>query len=111
VRYLDNLGALDLKPLLIHAVQVDADDIARIAASGSSVVHCPRSELRLGSGRFPLAAYLDAEVPVYLGTESRASSPSLNVLHDLDVAAALHYETVPPEALEALARRPLFSEA
>jgi len=102
IRYLEDLGALELKPLLIHAVQVDDDDIRRIKASGSSIVHCPRSNLRLRCGRMPLEKYLEQGVPVYLGTDSLGSSPSLDVLDEVETAVALHWSKVQPEAIEKL---------
>src|SRR5690606_2287200 len=42
VQYLDNLGALELKPLLVHTIHVAQEDVLRIAANDCSVVHCPR---------------------------------------------------------------------
>ena len=102
VRYLEDLGALELKPLLIHAVQVDDDDIRRIKASGSSVVHCPRSNLLLQCGRMPLEKFLEQSVPVYMGTDSLGSSPSLNVLDEVETAVALHWDRVKPEVIEQL---------
>lgn len=102
VRYLEDLGALELKPLLVHAVQVDDDDIRRIKTSGASVVHCPRSNLLLRCGRMPLEKYLEQGVPVYMGTDSLGSSPSLNVFEEVETAVALHWDKVPPEAIEKL---------
>ncbi len=107
IAYLEDLGALELKPLLAHAIHVSDDDIRRIKASGASVVHCPRSNLRLRCGRMPLEKYLAQGVPVYLGTDSLSSSPSLDVFDELEVAAALHYGKVQPEAIERLVHQPM----
>lgn len=106
VQFLEDIGALDLKPLLIHAVEVDDDDIRRIKNSGSSVVHCPRSNKLLHCGRMPLEKYLEQEIPVYIGTDSLASSPSLNVLDDVEFAVKLHEDKVERAAIEKLARQP-----
>ena len=107
IQFLEDLGALELQPLLVHAVQVDAEDIARIKASGSRVVHCPRSNQRLHNGRLPLEDYLEAGVPVYLGTESLASTPSLDVREEAVAAAVLHKGKVTAAATEDLLQRPL----
>jgi cytosine/adenosine deaminase-related metal-dependent hydrolase len=72
--YLAALGVLDAHPLLVHAVHVTEEEIALIAASRCAVVHCPRSNYLLRCGRMPLERYLEAGVPVYLGTDSRASA-------------------------------------
>jgi anti-anti-sigma factor len=107
VQYLDDLGALELKPLLIHAIEVDDEDIQRIKRSGSAVVHCPRSNLRLRCNRMPLEKFIEAGVPVYFGTDSLSSTPSLNVLDELEVAAALHHGKVKPQTLEGLVHQTL----
>jgi anti-anti-sigma factor len=107
IRYLEDLGALALKPLLVHAVQVSDDDIRRIKANGCSVVHCPRSNLRLRCGRMPLEKYLEQGVPVYLGTDSLCSAPSLDIFDELEVAAALHHGIVAPYKLAGMVHQAL----
>jgi anti-anti-sigma factor len=106
IAYLEDLGALAQKPLLVHCVQVDTDDVKRIKASGSRVVHCPRSNLRLRCGRMPLEKFLAADVPVYLGTDSLGSSPSLNILDEMEVAVALHHGQVEAHEVERLVYTP-----
>ena len=99
IAFLEEVGALELKPLLVHAVQVTDDDIALIKKYGCTVVHCPRSNLRLQCGRMPLEKFLDAGIPIMLGTDSLASSPSLNVFEEVEIAAALHHGKVAPEKI------------
>jgi cytosine/adenosine deaminase-related metal-dependent hydrolase len=70
----------------VHGVQVTEEDIGRIAASGASVVLCPRSNARLGVGRAPVDKYLAAGVPLALGTDSLASSDSLSVWDEMAFA-------------------------
>lgn len=105
IQYMDETGALDLKPLLVHVVQVDDDDIRRIARSGSPVVHCPRSNIRLKCGRMPLEKFLAAGVDVYIGTDSLASSPSLDVRDEIEFAVALHWDKVSPAEIEILGQK------
>lgn len=107
IAFLEEVGALELRPLLAHAVEVGDEDIEKIRASGSTVVHCPRSNLRLRCRRMPLEKYLAAGVPVLLGTDSLASSPSLNIFDELEVAVALHYGKVDASALEKLVHQTL----
>lgn len=90
VAWLDQLGVLAARPLLAHGVQVDADDLTRIAQADASVAHCPRSNTRLRCGRMPFGLYRAAGVKLALGTDSLASSPSLAVWDDAIAAHALH---------------------
>jgi anti-anti-sigma factor len=99
IAYLEAVGALAQKPLLVHAVQVADDDIAKIKTAGATVVHCPRSNLRLQCGRMPLEKFLAAQIPVLLGTDSLVSAPSLNIFDELETAVALHYGQVAPAVL------------
>lgn len=104
VAWLATHGALSPQTLLIHGVQVDADDVARIAASGASVVLCPRSNAHLGVGIAPVGLYKKAGVPLALGTDSRASNASLSLWDEIAFARSVYPEISPVELL-AIATR------
>lgn len=86
VQLLAQLKVLDATPLLIHCVRVDARDIETIAASGSSVAHCPASNAKLGHGIAPLAEMLTAGIPVGLGSDSIASNNRMDLLDEARLA-------------------------
>jgi 5-methylthioadenosine/S-adenosylhomocysteine deaminase len=92
----DVLGA---DVLCIHAVQVDADDVERLARSGTAVAHCPRANRRHGHGTAPLGQLLAAGVRVGLGTDSVASVAPLDLLAEARAAREIAWLT----ADEALA--------
>ncbi|WP_460369258.1 amidohydrolase family protein, partial [Actinocorallia lasiicapitis] len=64
VEYADSLGWLGDDVWLAHGVHLDATAIARLAATGTGVAHCPSSNARLGSGIAPVRDLLDADAPV-----------------------------------------------
>jgi aminodeoxyfutalosine deaminase len=97
---------LVVHPLLVHAVHVTENEIRLIAKSGCAVVHCPRSNDRLGCGRMPLERYLEAGATVYLGTESRASSPSLDVHEEAEFARSMHADLVDEQTMATLVHQP-----
>lgn len=105
VQYLEAIGALEQQPLLVHGVQVSNADIALIKQYGCSVVHCPRSNIRLQCGRMPLEKYLAQDIPVLMGTDSLVSSPSLNVMDEVEFAVALHHGKVESETILSLVHR------
>jgi cytosine/adenosine deaminase-related metal-dependent hydrolase len=82
VRHLARTGILDARPLLAHCVRVDAADIASLKEHGASVAHCPKSNAKLGHGRAPLAALLNAGVGVGLGSDSVASNNTCDLLEE-----------------------------
>ncbi|HEX6924866.1 MAG TPA: amidohydrolase family protein [Longimicrobiaceae bacterium] len=89
IELLDRLGVLRARPLLIHVVDVDDEDVRRIGASGSSVAHCPIANARLGHGIAPVTEMRAAGVPVALGTDSVGSNNRLDLLEEARVASIL----------------------
>ncbi|MEV6705463.1 8-oxoguanine deaminase [Micromonospora wenchangensis] len=73
VEYAESLGWLGDDVWLAHAVHLDAAAVARLAATGTGVAHCPSSNARLGAGLAPVRDLLDAGVPVGLGVDGPAS--------------------------------------
>jgi aminodeoxyfutalosine deaminase len=83
VQYLDECGFLGPQLLAVHGVQMTPSDLARLAAHGTTLVTCPRSNLRTGAGVPPVAQFYASGVRVAVGTDSLASTPDLNVFAEL----------------------------
>lgn len=99
VKYLESLGVLEARPTLVHMVNVDEPDVRAVQRAGCAVVHCPRSNDILSCGRFPWELYARHGVAVGFGTDSRASSPSLSIVEEVQHAAVLHGAKASPLAL------------
>ncbi|GGK90423.1 cytosine deaminase [Sphaerisporangium melleum] len=85
--FLDSLGLLGPDCHIAHGVHLDARDRALLREREVSVALCPRSNRTLGQGGPPIAALLREGNPIAVGTDSPASSPSLDLLEDV---RALH---------------------
>jgi 5-methylthioadenosine/S-adenosylhomocysteine deaminase len=83
------LGLLGPGLIAVHAVHLDATEIALLKETGSHVAHCPSSNLKLASGIAPVAALLDAGVNVGLGTDGTASNNRLDLFEEMRLAALL----------------------
>lgn len=79
VAYLNKLGILDEKSILVHCVWVTDEDLDIMAEKKANVVHCPLSNLKLGSGIAPIAKMLEKKINVCLGTDGAASSNRLDI--------------------------------
>ena len=109
--FFDGLGALDKRTVLAHCVHVTPEDISLIARRGATAVHCPRSNLKLGSGVAPLRTMLDAGVNVALGTDGAASNDRLSMLDEYTTAALIHTGTSrKADLFEPAELMPLLSE-
>lgn len=80
VEWMDRLGWVAGDVWFAHAVHVSDAEIARFAASGCGVAHCPSSNMRLASGIAPVKKYLAAGVAVGLAVDGSASNDSSNML-------------------------------
>jgi 5-methylthioadenosine/S-adenosylhomocysteine deaminase len=70
-------------------VHLTTEEIELLARHGSSVVHCPSSNLKLASGFAPVAQLLAAGVNVALGTDGAASNNRLDLMQEMRQAALL----------------------
>jgi guanine deaminase len=87
--YLDvyeRAGGLGERTLLAHSIHLSDSEVARLAASGSAVAHCPGSNLFLSSGMMRIGRYLDAGIRVGLGSDL-AAGPELPIFNVMRAAA------------------------
>ena len=90
LRHLDEIGVLDEKMSLAHAIWVEPEDVNLFAKRGATPVHNPASNLRIGSGLAPLKEYLSAGVSVALGTDGAASNDGQNMFDAVRLATLIH---------------------
>lgn len=89
IERLHELGVLSPLAQCVHMTQVNDSDLETLASSGSHVIHCPESNLKLASGFSPVAKLAAAGVNVALGTDGAASNNDLSMLGELHTAALL----------------------
>src|SRR5258708_23166825 len=92
VRPLERLRRLNLlgpNLIAVHAVHLNAEEIALLAHHPASVVHCPSSNLKLASGFAPVAKLAKAGLNIALGTDGAASNNRLDMFQEMRTAALL----------------------
>jgi guanine deaminase len=70
----ERFGLTGSRSVLAHDVQATGGELERLAATRTSIAHCPCSNAALGSGIFPMRAHLDAGVRLALGTDVGAGT-------------------------------------
>ncbi|MEH6590180.1 MAG: TRZ/ATZ family hydrolase [Halioglobus sp.] len=86
---LNRIGMLGPKTQCVHMTDLGEQDIDLLAETGSHVIHCPRSNMKLASGTSPVTRLLSKGVNVALGTDGAASNNSLNMFMEMQTAALL----------------------
>lgn len=89
LRRLQRLDLLGPNLMAVHMTQVEEEEIELLATTGTSVIHCPASQLKLASGFSPVARLREAGVNVALGTDGAASNNALDMLSEMRLAALL----------------------
>jgi len=84
-----------------HGIYFNDAEVARLAATGTGVAHCPSSNMRLGSGIPRLPQLLRAGVPVGLGVDGSSSNDSSDMLGEVRQALLLARAGFGPDALTA----------
>jgi 5-methylthioadenosine/S-adenosylhomocysteine deaminase len=90
IALLEERGALERGPLLIHCVRVDSEDIAIMARRRCSVAHCPASNAKFGHGIAPLLPLIAAGIRVGIGSDSVASNNRMDILDEARLSVLIH---------------------
>jgi 5-methylthioadenosine/S-adenosylhomocysteine deaminase len=101
VAYLDSLGLTGSHVALAHCVHLSEDEIHTLEKTRTNVVHCPSSNLKLGSGIAPITKLLDRDVSVSLGADGAACNNRLDMFTEMRTAALLQKALHGPEVLPA----------
>ena len=101
VAYLDSVGISGPRAALAHCVWVDTDGIARLARQKTNVVHCPSSNLKLGSGLAPIPEMLAVGCRVAIGADGAPCNNRLDAFAEMRLAALIQKPRLGPEVMPA----------
>ncbi|MEE2886262.1 MAG: amidohydrolase family protein [Planctomycetota bacterium] len=84
---LESLGLLTARTTLAHCVHTSTAERDALQAAGSTIAHCPTTNLKLGSGLAPIADYQARGIPISLGADGAACNNRLSALAEIRQAA------------------------
>ncbi|HET9209513.1 MAG TPA: amidohydrolase family protein [Thermoanaerobaculia bacterium] len=102
IEYFAEQGVLAADLRLAHGVWLNGEHLGRVRKERFSVVHCPSSNLKLGSGIADILAIRHAGVPVGLGCDGAACSNHLDNFEEVRLAALLQKVKHGPDAFSGL---------
>jgi 5-methylthioadenosine/S-adenosylhomocysteine deaminase len=89
VAYLESLGVLSERTLMVHGVWVDEADLSIMKQHGVRVVHNPSANAFLGDGIAPVREMLEHGIPVCLGTDGGCTNSRQSVFEEMRMAALM----------------------
>ena len=101
VAYLASLGLASERLCAAHCVWVTDAEQSLMAERSVRVLHCPGSNLKLGSGVAPVPELRARGVSVSLGADGAACNNTLDMFHEMRLAATLQAMRLGPGALTA----------
>ncbi len=99
--YLASVGLATARLCAAHCVWVTDNEQALLAERGVKVLHCPGSNLKLGSGIAPVTELRARGVSVSIGSDGAACNNSLDMFHEMRLAATLQATRRGPGVLTA----------
>ncbi|MEZ5066604.1 MAG: amidohydrolase family protein [bacterium] len=101
VEHLHDLGFLGPGTALAHCVWLSEEEIGMLASTGTRALHCPNTNLKLGSGIAELARLRSAGVHVSIGSDGAPANNLLDGFDELRSAARLAQRRSGPGSLTA----------
>lgn len=90
VEYFHKLGLTGPQLILAHCIWLDEAEMQILAETGTHVVHCPASNMKLGSGIAHIPEMLDKGVNVALGCDGAPCNNNLDPFIEMRHASLLH---------------------
>src|SRR5438128_4057617 len=101
IAYLDSVGIAGRRAALAHCVWIDTHEMDRLARQGTTVVHCPSSNLKLASGVAKIPEMLAAGCRVAIGADGAPCNNGLDAFAEMRLAALIQKPRLGADALPA----------
>ena len=89
IQWLESLGVLGPRLVVVHGVWLDEEDIRRLGGAGAGLAYNPASNMFLGDGVTKLPEMLAAGVRVALGTDGGCSNNRTSIFDEMRTCALL----------------------
>ncbi|MCL4424197.1 MAG: 5'-deoxyadenosine deaminase [Firmicutes bacterium] len=101
VVYFDRLGLTGKNLILAHCIWLDEEEMSILQRSGTRVVHCPSSNLKLASGIARVPEMLERGISVSLGADGAPCNNNLDMFVEMRHTALIHKIAGGPMAMPA----------
>lgn len=90
IEYVQKAGIFEVPVLAAHCVNLTDSDMDILKNANASIATNPVSNMKLGNGFAALPTILDKGINICLGTDGAASNNTLNMFHEMNMAALIH---------------------
>lgn len=101
VLYLDDIGLTGPGLILVHCIWLDEEEKDILARTGTKVVHCPSSNLKMASGICPVPDLLSRGTVVSLAADGAPCNNNLDAFMEMRLAALIQKPVHGPTSMPA----------
>ncbi|MGI9861691.1 5'-deoxyadenosine deaminase [Moorella naiadis] len=101
VLYLDDIGLTGPDLILVHCIWLNEAEQEVLARTGTRVVHCPSSNLKLASGICPVPELLERGTVVSLAADGAPNANNLDAFMEMRLAALIQKPRHGPTSMPA----------
>ncbi|MEO8168017.1 MAG: amidohydrolase family protein, partial [bacterium] len=102
IEFFESLRILQSNTCLAHCIWLNDNEIELMKKRDAKVLHCPSSNLKLGSGIAQIPALRAKGITVSLGADGAPCNNNLNMFQEMRLAALLQKPIHGPVAMNAL---------
>lgn len=102
IEFFESLDILQKNTCLAHCIWLNDREIELMQQRDAKVLHCPSSNLKLGSGIAPIPVMRAKGITVSLGADGAPCNNNLNMFQEMRLAALLQKPMHGPVAMSAL---------
>jgi 5-methylthioadenosine/S-adenosylhomocysteine deaminase len=101
IQYFHHLRMTGRRLCLAHGIWMTDEEMGIVRDTGTNILHCPSSNLKLGSGIAKTPEMIRMGIPVSLGTDGAPCNNNLDMFMEMRLAALIQKPRVGPSALTA----------
>ena len=89
VDYLKKIGLLSKNLILVHCIWLNEEEMQEIKESGTKVVHCPSSNLKLASGIAKIPELMDMGIDVGIAADGAPCNDNLDIFMEMRLSSLI----------------------
>ena len=101
IEYLHQLGLTSPNLVLAHCIWLKPNEKSILKKTGTHVVHCPSSNMKLASGFAHIPELRKMGINVALGADGAPCNNNLNMFQEMRMAALIHKPSSGPRSMRA----------
>jgi cytosine/adenosine deaminase-related metal-dependent hydrolase len=101
IEFFESIGILHSNTCLAHCIWLNGREVELLHQRKAKVLHCPSSNLKLGSGIARVPELLARGVTVSLGADGAPCNNTLDMFHEMRLAALMQKPLHGPTAMSA----------